>query len=190
MENMMTSQPLNGAAFFYYTPEATAEGRQQGRFIPQMPMLPVVPPLPSTPVYSRPGSSCSQPPLLPKAPSNSSNTAAPTSAPMMTVLPSALTPLASPVPISIKPTIVLDTEFGDVDGLSVYSPATPPLTSSASSSVINSPSSCAEALQTPLNPMFSGLDGKDFGDLDGELEPFPTLDWSGCASPPLTPGEY
>ncbi|KAL1837959.1 hypothetical protein VTJ49DRAFT_3230 [Mycothermus thermophilus] len=179
----MTSQPLSGPAFFFYAPEGTAEGRQQGRFIPQMPMLPVVPPLPSTPVYSRPGSSCSQPPLLPKAPANTNNTTAP-----MTVLPSALTPLASPMPIAIKPSIVLDTELGEIESL--YSPATPPLSSSASSasgSVINSPSSCADALQTPLNPMFSGLDGKDLCDMDGELEPFPSLDWTGCASPPLTP---
>ncbi|KAL2269790.1 hypothetical protein VTJ83DRAFT_1974 [Remersonia thermophila] len=183
METMMTSQPLSGPAFFFYTPEATAEGRQQGRFIPQMSMLPVVPPLPSTPVYSRPGSSCSQPPLLPKAPANTSNPSAP-----MTVLPSVLTPVASPMPIAIKPAIVLDTELGEIESL--YSPATPPLSSSASSSsgsTISSPSSCAEALQTPLNPMFSGLDGKDLCDLDGELEPFPSIDWSGCASPPLTP---
>jgi hypothetical protein len=47
-------------------------------------------------------------------------------------------------------------------------------------------------LQTPLNPMFSGLDGMDGKptcDMDGELESFPNLDWSACASPPLTPGE-
>jgi hypothetical protein len=43
-------------------------------------------------------------------------------------------------------------------------------------------------LQTPLNPMFSGLDGKEGRDIEGELESFPILDWSACASPPLTPG--
>lgn len=182
----MTPQPT-GPAFFFYSPDPNPESRQHGRFIPQqhqhqnqqqhlslqqMPMLPVVAPLPSTPVYSRPGSSSSQPPLLPKGF---------TSVPM---LPSTLTPLASPMPIALKPTIVLDTELSEAEGL--YSPSTPPLSSSGS--VISSPGSC-DMLQTPLNPMFSGLDGKEVCDMDGELESFPNLDWSACASPPLTPGK-
>ena len=45
-------------------------------------------------------------------------------------------------------------------------------------------------LQTPLNPMFSGLDGREACAMDGELERFPSLDWSACASPPLTPGKH
>ncbi|KAL2258103.1 hypothetical protein VTK26DRAFT_8721 [Humicola hyalothermophila] len=180
MESMMNPQST-GPAFFFYSPDPNLEGRQHGRFIPQqqptihpMTMLPIVPTLPSTPAYSRPGSSsCSQPPLLPKG-----FTTTP-------ILPSSLTPAASPSPIAQKPMIVLDTELGEVDEL--YSPSTPPL--STSGSVISSPGSC-DKLQTPLNPMFSGLDGvdgKQTSDLDGELESFPTLDWSACASPPLTP---
>lgn len=55
-------------------------------------------------------------------------------------------------------------------------------------STISSPSSC-DLLQTPLNPMFSGLDGKDARGLDGGLESFSALDWSARASPPLTLGE-
>lgn len=174
MDTMMTPQP-NGPAFFFYSPDPNPESRQHGRFIPQqhpglppqMTMLPVVAPLPSTPVYSRPGSSCSQPPLLPKG---------------YPMLPSTLTPVASPMPIAHKPTIVLDTELCEAEGF--YSPATPPLSSSGS--VISSPGSC-DMLQTPLNPMFSGLDGKEACNMDGELESFPNLDWSACASPPLTP---
>ncbi|KAJ4295685.1 hypothetical protein N0V88_004387 [Collariella sp. IMI 366227] len=180
MEAMMTPQSA-GPAFFFYSPDPSPEGRQHGRFIPQqhpamqqMNMLPVVAPLPSTPVYSRPGSSCSQPQLLPKG--------CFTSLPM---LPSTLTPLASPMPLAHKPTIVLDTEFSEVDGL--YSPSTPPLSSSGSA--ISSPGSC-DMLQTPLNPMFSGLDGKEACGMDGELESFPALDWSACASPPLTPDDF
>jgi hypothetical protein len=190
MDTMMAQQP-NGAAFYFYSPDPNPEGRQHGRFIAQhhqhqhqhphqqhpalqqMPMLPIVAPLPSTPVYSRPGSSCSQPPLLPKGFTNG-----------IPILPSTLTPMASPVPIALKPTIVLDTELSEAEGL--YSPSTPPLSSSGS--VISSPGSC-DMLQTPLNPMFSGLDGKETCDLDGELESFPNLDWSACASPPLTPGK-
>lgn len=175
MDTMMTPQP-NGPAFFFYSPDPNPESRQHGRFIPQqhpglppqMTMLPVVAPLPSTPVYSRPGSSCSQPSLLPKG---------------YPMLPSTLTPVASPMPIAHKPTIVLDTELCEAEGF--YSPATPPLSSSGS--VISSPGSC-DMLQTPLNPMFSGLDGKEACNMDGELESFPNLDWSACASPPLTPG--
>ncbi|KAH6630845.1 hypothetical protein B0J18DRAFT_475869 [Chaetomium sp. MPI-SDFR-AT-0129] len=186
METMMTAQP-NGPAFFFYSPDLSPESRQHGRFIPQqhhhqqqqhqhqpslalqqMSALPIVAPLPSTPAYSRPSSSSSQPALLPKGFAT------------VPMLPSTLTPVASPMPIAPKPTIVLDTEVGDFEG--PYSPSTPPLSSSGS--VISSPGSC-DMLQTPLNPMFSGLDGK--AGMDGELESFPSIDWAACASPPLTP---
>ncbi|KXX83090.1 hypothetical protein MMYC01_200501 [Madurella mycetomatis] len=161
METMMMSQSTV-PAFLFYNPDPNPESRQHGRFVaqqfpafqPPMNMLPVVAPLPSTPIYSRPGSSCSKPF---------------TSAPMV---PQTLTPVASPLPASHKPTIVLDTELSEADG--VYSPSTPPLSSSAS--VISSPGSC-DMLQTPLNPMFSGLEGKEPCDVDGELESFPSLDW-------------
>ncbi|KAL2143034.1 hypothetical protein VTI28DRAFT_432 [Corynascus sepedonium] len=180
METTMTTQQ-SGPAFFFYNPDTSPEGRQHGHFLPQqhlqqhsalqqMSMLPVVPPLPSTPLYSRPGSSSSQPPLLPKGLANAP------------ILPSTLTPVASPMPIAPKPTIVLDTELCENEGLG--SPLTPPL--STSGSTISSPGSC-DMLQTPLNPMFSGLDGKEACGMDGELESFPNLDWSTCASPPLTP---
>ncbi|KAK4150564.1 hypothetical protein C8A00DRAFT_36842 [Chaetomidium leptoderma] len=176
MDPMMTPQP-NGPAFYFYSPDPNPESRQHGHFIPQqhpglqqMTMLPIVAPIPSTPIYSRPSSSCSQPPLLPKGF---------TSVPF---LPSTLTPLASPMLIAHKPTIVLDTELCEAEGF--YSPSTPPLSSSGSA--ISSPGSC-DMLQTPLNPMFSGLDGKEACHMDGRLESFPNLDWSACASPPLTP---
>ncbi|KAL2154005.1 hypothetical protein VTH82DRAFT_2681 [Thermothelomyces myriococcoides] len=176
MDTMMSAQP-NGPAFFFYNPDTSSEGRQHGHFVPQqhsalqqMQMLPVVPPLPSTPIYPRPGSSSSQPPLLPKGLAS-----APT-------LPSTMTPVASPMPIAPKPTIVLDTELCESEGSG--SPSTPPL--STSSSAISSPGSY-DVLQTPLNPMLSGLDGKDACGSDGDLESFPSFDWSTCASPPLTP---
>ncbi|AEO54335.1 hypothetical protein MYCTH_2296807 [Thermothelomyces thermophilus ATCC 42464] len=180
MEILMAAQQ-SGPAFFFYNPDTSSESRQHGHFLPQqhlqqhsalqqMQMLPVVPPLPSTPIYSRPGSSSSQPPLLPKG-----LTSAPT-------LPSTLTPVASPMPIAPKPTIVLDTELCESEGLG--SPLTPPL--STSGSAISSPGSC-DMLQTPLNPMLSGLDGKEACGSDGDLESFPSFDWSACASPPLTP---
>ncbi|KAK4131859.1 hypothetical protein BT67DRAFT_137090 [Trichocladium antarcticum] len=180
METMMTPQSA-APAFFFYSPDPNPESRQHGRFIPHhhpaihpMTMLPIVAPLPSTPAYSRPGSSSSQPPLLPKGFTNTHH-----------LLASTLAPMTSPMPITPRPMIVLDTELNDMDGM--YSPSTPPLSSAGS--VISSPGSC-DMLQTPLNPMFSGLDGMDGKptcDMDGELESFPNLDWSACASPPLTP---
>jgi len=181
MDTTMAQQTI-APSFFFYSPDPNPEGRQHGRFIPQthqaaafqqhMAMLPIVPTLPSTPVYSRPGSSSSQQPMMVKAF---------TSAP---ILPSTLTPVASPQPMHYRPIIALDTGLSDVDSL--YSPTTPPL--SCSGSAMSSPGTC-DMLQTPLNPMFSGLDGLETKERcdDGQLESFPSLDWSSCASPPLTP---
>ena len=178
MQNMMTGHPMAPASFFYYSPDASAENRQHGHFTSHpgfqqqpMHMLPVVPVLPSTPIYSRPNSSSSQPQMHQKVFAN---------------MPSSLTPVASPQPLTHKPTIVLETELSDAEGS--YYPSTPPL--STSGSVISSPGSC-DLLQTPMNPMFSGLDGfgaKETREVDGHIEQFPHLDWSSCSSPPMTPG--
>jgi C2H2 transcription facotor len=174
----MAAQSVASAPFLYYSPDPNAENRYHGHFTPhpgmhqqQMTMYPVVPTLPSTPVYSRPGSSSSQVMLQPRA--------------LVNVQARALA--ASPRPLAgQKPVIVLETEIRE--GEAYYSPSTPPLSSSGST--IGSPNSC-DMLQTPLNPMFSGLDGvqvKPISEEDAHLERFPTLDWSKCASPPMTPG--
>ncbi|KAK4173048.1 hypothetical protein QBC36DRAFT_349067 [Triangularia setosa] len=139
--------------------------------------LPVVAPLPSTPVYSRPSSSCSsqQPPML-------SHTFTGT-----TISPCMLTPVASPQPINYKSLLALDTGLGELEGL--RSPSTPAL--SCSGSTVSSPGSTYEMLATPLNPMLSGLDGLESkGRSDDEgLECFPDLEpWSSsCSSPQLVP---
>lgn len=170
MDTMMTS--MGQAPFYFYNPESKNDIRQHGHYsqhqsMQHMGMYPMVPTLPSTPIYSRPSSSsCSQPPTL------YSNG------------PSVMTPTASPQPIShCKPAIMLETEFCE----SSYFPSTPPL--STSGSTVGSPNSC-EVLQTPMNPMFSGLDGVD-GVKDG-LEPVENsvLDWSNCGSPLMTPGKF
>ncbi|KAH8885145.1 hypothetical protein GQ53DRAFT_660560 [Thozetella sp. PMI_491] len=173
------------ASFFYYSPDPNPENRQHGHFTshpgPQFhqfqyqqqlhhqQLLPTVPVLPSTPIYSRPSSSCSQPPMQhPKAFSS---------------VPSSMTPMASPQPMThMRPTIMLETEMKREQ--EAYYPSTPPLSSSGS--VISSPGSC-DMLQTPLNPMFSGMDGVEGKQTVAKLETFPNLDWSSCASPPLTP---
>lgn len=128
----------------------------------QATMFPNFPAMPSTPVYSRPGSSCSQPPTL------YSNG------------PSVMTPAASPHPANSKPSIVLDTDFGEAS----YFPSTPPL--STAGSTVGSPKSL-DVLQTPMNPMFSGLDDLEFGKDGFEAGEPSMLDWSSCASPPMTP---
>jgi 5-methylcytosine-specific restriction endonuclease McrA len=128
----------------------------------QATMFPNFPAMPSTPVYSRPGSSCSQPPTL------YSNG------------PSVMTPCASPHPANSKPSIVLDTDLGEAS----YFPSTPPL--STAGSTIGSPKSL-DVLQTPMNPMFSGLDDLDVGKDGFECGELSILDWSSCASPPMTP---
>ncbi|PHH63009.1 hypothetical protein CDD81_6340 [Ophiocordyceps australis] len=118
-------------------------------------------PLPSTPVYSRPtSSSCSQPPTL------------------LSNGPSVMTSTSSLN--NIKCTILLDSDFGDAS----YLPSTPPLSSSGSA--MGSPKSF-DVLQTPMNPMFSGLDGIGGGKPTLESVDVPMLDWHSCASPPMTP---
>lgn len=117
---------------------------------------------PASPVYSRPGSSCSQPPIL------------------FSNGPAVLTPTGSPPPTSYKPTIMLKTEFSD----NPYFPSTPPL--STSGSAVGSPKSF-DVLQTPLNPMFSGLDGCVNSKSGYESIESSILDWASCGSPPMTP---
>jgi hypothetical protein len=43
-----------------------------------------------------------------------------------------------------------------------------------------------------MNPMLSGLDGfeGEQGIKVEQLERFPSVDWSKCASPPMTPGKF
>lgn len=202
MEPMMAQQAM-APAFFYYNPDPNPENRHHGHFIPHpqthahayshhamqqqlqvFPPVPVLPssPLPSTPVFSRPSSSCSQMSMV-----------QPNNKPSFTSAPSqVLTPQASPVRVHQqlhRPTIVLDTDkFDHGDG---FYPQTPPLSSAGS--VISSPGSC-DMLATPLNPMFSGLEGtpmfKEEVDVPPPTEQFPHLDWHNCTSPPMTPGEF
>lgn len=115
--------------------------------------------IPASPVYSRPGSSSS---------TLYSNTSA------------VQTPIASLPAASHKPAIMLETDFAD----NSYFPSTPPL--STSSSAVGSPK-CYDVLQTPLNPMFSGLDG--FAGVKPGIEAIESsiLDWASCGSPPMTP---
>lgn len=156
----MMPQAIGQTPFYFYGPESKKQHNMQ-----HMAMYPMVPTLPSTPVYSRPNSASSHPPTL------YSNG------------PAVMTPTASPQPISYnKPAIMLETELYEAS----YFPSTPPL--STSGSTIGSPNNC-DIMQTPMNPMFSGLDGLDVTEDGLESVETSILDWSTCGSPPMTPGK-
>lgn len=185
MESMMSN--VAPAAFYCYNPEPSMAARQHGHFIqhhPQMSAYAVVPTLPSTPIYSRPNSSCSQQQMQMQP--LRSMTSVPSS--IMTPMPSPPTSASAILNGHIvhKPAIMLETELCDADGM--HYPSTPPL---SVSSAISSPGSC-DMLATPLNPMFSGLDSfrnlkescaAEFVPDNGSM-----AGWS--SSPPLTPGEF
>ncbi|OTB07551.1 hypothetical protein M426DRAFT_8551 [Hypoxylon sp. CI-4A] len=187
MDPTMMASQMGPTPFFYYTPDPSPENRHHGHFSQQQPgfqhmqqqqMFPIVPTLPSTPIYSRPNSSCSQQPMPAK---------------IFNAVPSNVTPMASPqatqrpgILVHSHPgKLMLETELCDQDGF--YYPATPPLSTSGSS--MGSPCNTNDMLATPLNPMFSGLDGCEM--VKPEVEAVPenleNLDWANCGSPPLTP---
>lgn len=180
---------LGQSPFFYYNPDPKADNRHHGHFSQQhpgsiqIPMYhPYVQPMPSTPIYSRPNSSCSQPPMHPHMYSAG--------------FQGNMTPLASPRPLYQKPTILIqdhtprlmidsDCHNGDM----YYYPSTPPL--SASGSVMSSPSSC-DMLQTPMNTVFMGLEAfegvKEGCQGEVQSENLAGGEWPRCGSPPMTPG--
>ncbi|PLB39855.1 putative C2H2 transcription factor (Seb1) [Aspergillus candidus] len=108
-----------------------------------------------------------------------------------------MTPVASPQPSHLKPTIVvqqgspglmpLDTRFVNHEYYNF--PSTPPL-SATGSSVSSPPSSISGALNTPLNDCFSfekveGVKEGCEGDVHAEI--LANADWTRCDSPPMTP---
>ncbi|EHK40819.1 uncharacterized protein TrAtP1_004178 [Trichoderma atroviride] len=158
MDGMM-SQAMGQQAFYFYNHNHDHKMARQAIFAQQMAAYQMVPTLPPTPMYSRPNSSCSQPPTL------YSNG------------PSVMTPTSTP-PLSRKH-MMLDAEFGD----NPYFPSTPPL--STSGSTVGSPKAC-DMLQTPMNPMFSGLEGIAMKEAVDTTESL-VVDWASIVSPPLSP---
>ncbi|KAI0540733.1 hypothetical protein GGR58DRAFT_521401 [Xylaria digitata] len=179
--NMMNAQ-MGQASFFYYTPDPNPENRQHGHFSQhpgfqqmQQQMFPIVPTLPSTPIYSRPNSSSSSQQAMP--------------AKIFAAIPSNATPHRPNSFMAGHPAkLMLETDICDNDGF--YYPATPPLSTSGSS--MGSPAHMQDILSTPLNPMFSGLDGCEMIKADDEAasQSLDNLEWGSYGSPPVTPASY
>jgi hypothetical protein len=142
MESAMLSQSVAQAPTYFASRGSSKSDARKAQLYQMMP---------STPVYSRPGSSCSQPPTL------YSNG------------------------IVHKAALMLEADAYD----SSQFPSTPPL--STSGSAMGSPK-MMDAMQTPMNPMFSGLDGLCAKDVFESVETS-VLDWSSSGSPPMTPGK-
>lgn len=158
-------RPMAPSSIMYYPDGADIH---QHMALRRMQTLPSVPTVPSTPVYSRPSSSSSQQPMNPQI--------------YHARLAAAVTPCVSPQPN--RPAFMLETVFSDGE----YFPTTPQLSSSASS-----PRCCDNMLQTPLNPMFSGLDGFE-GEHRIKSEQLDVYyndgDWTKCTSSPVTPRKF
>ena len=181
-------QTMGQSPFFYYNPDPNSDNRQHGHFSqhPNNMQVPVyhqqMQPMPSTPIYSRPNSSCSQTPMQPMMYNSG--------------FPVNMTPMASPRPMYHKPTILIQDhsprlmiECNNHEGNMYYYPSTPPL--SASGSVTSSPSSC-DVAPTPVNTVFYGLEGfegvKEGCEGEVQSENLAGGDWARCGSPPMTPG--
>lgn len=182
-------QGMGQSPFFYYNPDPKPDNRQHGHFSPhpnhiQVPMYhQQMHPMPSTPIYSRPGSSCSQPPPMQQAN-------------VFTSYQGMNTPVASPRPMYHKPTILIQEHSprmileSDRDAADMYFyPQTPPLSSSGST--ISSPS--YDMLHTPVQTSFSvGLEGfegvKEGCEGEVQSENLAGGEWARCGSPPMTPG--
>ena len=182
------AQGIGQSPFFYYNPDPKSDNRQHGHFSQQPSNMAGLvysqhlQAMPATPIYSRPNSSGSQPPMQP---------------PMFNSgFPANMTPMVSPRPMYHKPTILIQdhsprlmTESEIHECEIYYYPSTPPL--STPGSVISSPSS-SEMVPTPLNTVFYGLEGfegvKEGCEGEVQSENLAGGDWARCGSPPMTPG--
>jgi hypothetical protein len=174
---------MGQSPFFYYNPDPKPDNRQHGHFS-QQPNVPgnvhfqQVQPMPSTPVYSRPSSSCSQPPM-------------PVQVFNATYHQGSMTPMASPRPMYQKPTVLIQGHCPSsmVESDRYCLPSTPPLSSSGST--ISSPSS-SDMMQTPLDGFFvlESFEGVKEGCQSEVQSESLAGDWARCGSPPMTPGMF
>lgn len=176
--------------FYYYNPDPDPQHRQHGHFTPHPADHQAYGP-PILPYQSVQPTSVPQPGMIVQSHHMQCQ---PSLQPNVTYSPGiSMTPIASPRPSAIKPTIVvqhgspalipLDTSF-------VYNfPATPPLSSSGSAG--SSPPSTCGLLPTPIHGTFlypEGVEGVKEGcegDVNSEIL---AAEWAQSGSPPMTPG--
>lgn len=173
------------APFFHYHPDAPQDTRQQGHFAPQ-PQMPYVhhEGYPHheqmIPIY-HPQMQYQKPQQFHQLPMFHSQ-------PLMT-------PVASPQPIQQKPTVLVQQEspfLFPLDTDCYAAPSTPPLSSSGSA--VSSPPSACDILPTPIGGFpinANGIQGVKQG-CEGEVftEILASAEFTGPASPAMTPGEY
>lgn len=171
------SAPLPGQQYYFYNPET--EPRQYVVSHPEMPPyhapMPIYPQ--QQPIFA------THPQLAPKLPMHSQMS---------------LTPIASPQPTHMKPSIMIQQQNGSPALMPLdtrfdfYSfPSTPPLSSAASS--ISSPPSTCGMIHTPVNGSFTleAMEGvKEGCESEVQAEILAKPDWSRSNSPPLTPGMF
>lgn len=188
------AQAMGPSPFFYYNPDPKSDNRLHGHFsqqpshvvgpvyaqqVQQVQQMQQMQQMPTTPIYSRPNSSGSQPPMM-----------------FNPGYAASMTPMVSPRPVYHKPTILIQdhsprlvTESDAHEGDMYFYPSTPPL--SAGGSVISSPSS-SDMVPTPLNTVFYGIEGfegvKEGCETEVQSENLAGGEWARCGSPPMTPG--
>ncbi|KAL1959719.1 hypothetical protein VTO42DRAFT_1305 [Malbranchea cinnamomea] len=200
METPFTSHPNTGPGpvpFFYYNPDPHAAHGQHGYFSTHPSESQMV--NHHTPVYAH--NQCPQHQQQHQQVShNAFDNTDETGHVVVSLAPNnipTLSPTASPRPLHIKPSILLQQDapgFLSLDtsclGPNFHGfPATPPL--STSGSTISSPPSSCVALRTPVNGGYFRLESiegvKEGCEGDVESEILANCDWTRSNSPPLTP---
>ncbi|KAL1964617.1 hypothetical protein VTN77DRAFT_6791 [Rasamsonia byssochlamydoides] len=184
MHPAMPGQP----AYYFYNPDVESQQRQQAPFASHPSEMPAY--HAPMPVF-QPQQAPQQQPMY-------------TSHPQVNAHPQnafhqqmSMTPIASPQPTHLKPTIIvqhespallpLDTRFVNADFYGF--PSTPPLSSSGST--ISSPPSSCGMLQTPINGSFFPVEKvegvKEGCESEVHSEILGNSDWARSDSPPMTP---
>lgn len=172
------------APFFYYHPEGPQDARQQGHFTPQPHAVPyghheqyvhheqMMPLYTPQMQYQKPHQYQPMPAYNPQ--------------PLMT-------PVASPQPMTQKPTILVQQDSPYLFPLDTdcYAPSTPPLSSSGSA--ISSPPSTCDVLPTPINGFPLKTEAIQGVKQGCEEEVFTEIlasgEFNGSASPAMAPGK-
>lgn len=188
MEATYAMHPMPGQPFYFYTPDA--ESQQRHHFTSQ----PSEMQFHGMPTFQPQHCMPEQQPIYATHAMNMQH-AMPMKNPFQGGM--TMTPIASPQPSHLKPTILiqqsspglmpLDTRFVGADFYGF--PSTPPL--STTGSTISSPPSSCGTLHTPVNGSFFSMEKvegvKEGCEIEVHAESLANPDWSRACSPPMTP---